>query len=95
MKLVTVLAAALLLAAPAKAEVQPASSLAGSCAACHGPDGEGSGAIPKIKDRPAEILLNLLVGFAEGREQSTIMGRLAKGYTPEQLRLLADHFGAK
>lgn len=95
MKLVTILAAALFLAAPAMAEVQPQTNLAGPCAACHGPDGEGSGGIPKIKDRPADILLDLLIGFRDGREQSTVMGRLAKGYTPEQLRLLADHFGAK
>lgn len=95
MKHLFALAILLVPAAVSAAEASSVSVLAGPCAACHGPDGEGSGAIPKIQGRPADVLLDQLVRFRDGKEESTVMGRLARGYSPEQLRQLADHFGAK
>ena len=69
--------------------------LAGPCVTCHGPDGAGAGGIPAIKGRPAPVLLDKLTAFKQGSEPSTIMGRLAKGYSDEQLERLARHFGAQ
>lgn len=72
-----------------------ANLLAGPCTSCHGPDGSGAGAIPPLKGRPASALLDQLKAFRTGTLPSTVMGRLAKGYSDEQLALLAAHFGDK
>lgn len=69
--------------------------LAGPCTSCHGPDGSGAGAIPALKGRPASALLDQLKAFRTGALPSTVMGRLAKGYSDEQLALLAAHFADK
>ena len=69
--------------------------LAATCSTCHGVDGTGSGNIPAIKDRPALVLENQLKGFKSGQIPSTVMGRLAKGFSDAELEALAKHFGAK
>lgn len=72
-----------------------ASILAGPCTSCHGAQGEGSGAIPTLHGRPAFALLEQLKAFRSEAVPSTVMGRLAKGYSDEQLALLAAYFGEK
>ncbi|AVM73498.1 c-type cytochrome [Magnetospirillum gryphiswaldense] len=71
------------------------SVLAAPCASCHGSDGSGAGAIPALKGRPASVLLDQLKAFRSGALPSTVMGRLAKGYSDDQLSQLAAHFGDK
>lgn len=84
----------LLAAAPSLA-AEPADVLAGACANCHGADGIGSGAIPALKGKPETILVEQLKGFKAGRLPNTVMGRLAKGYSDDQLAELARYFAAK
>lgn len=72
-----------------------ASVLAGPCTSCHGANGEGSGAIPTLHGRPAFALLEQLKAFRSDQVPSTVMNRLAKGYSDEQLALLAAYFGEK
>lgn len=91
-------AAALLTSPAAFAAEIPAKDvavLAGPCSGCHGADGQGAGAIPAIKGRPASLLLDQLKGFRDGTLSATVMGRLAKGYSDDQLNALAGHFGTK
>lgn len=67
--------------------------LAGSCANCHGTDGRSPGAIPSIAGLPFEYALEQLLAFkADEIAGTTIMGRIAKGYTDEELDALARHF---
>ena len=68
--------------------------LAGSCANCHGTDGRLSGAIPSIAGRPENVLRAQLKAFkAEAPPPgTTIMHRLVKGYSDEQIDALAKHF---
>ncbi|TAN58329.1 MAG: hypothetical protein EPN26_01640 [Rhodospirillales bacterium] len=68
--------------------------LAGPCITCHGPEGAGTGAIPALKGRPVTALLEQLKGFKQGTAPSTVMGRLAKGYSDDQLAHLARYFGS-
>lgn len=77
------------------AEPSPAAILAGPCTSCHGADDEGSGAIPTLHGRPAFALFEQLKAFRAGAVPSTVMGRLAKGYSDEQLAQLAAYFGEK
>lgn len=86
-------------AGSAAAQAQPdraARLWAASCAACHGTDGRGSGAIPPLAGRDAETLLNALLAFKGGqRPQATVMHQHAKGYSDEQLKRLAAFFAAQ
>jgi cytochrome c553 len=68
--------------------------LAGSCANCHGTDGRSPGAIPSIAGRPEAVLRAQLQAFkAETAPPgTTIMHRLIKGYSDQQLDALAAYF---
>lgn len=87
-------AGALTLAAPAGAQQMP-TALALTCATCHGTDGKSPGSIPTIAGRPAKDLRDALVGFKTGTRPATVMNRLAKGYTDQEIDALADYFSKR
>ena len=70
------------------------SVLAGSCANCHGVDGHSLTSIPTIAGRPESILLEQLKAFKSDTPptNTTIMDRLAKGFSDDELAALARHF---
>jgi sulfide dehydrogenase cytochrome subunit len=70
------------------------SILAGTCANCHGTDGRATGAIPSLAGRPASTLEALLRAYKSDSPPpgTTVMNRLAKGYSDEELAALARHF---
>ena len=79
-----------LLAAPS------ASMLADTCAGCHGTDGASMGpAIPNIAGVSAEYFNTVMKEYQEDDRASTIMGRIARGYTTEQIALMADLYAGK
>ncbi len=67
--------------------------LALSCASCHGTDGKSVSVIPTINGRSVEYIETALKGYKSGDRPSTVMARHAKGYTDEELRLIAEYFG--
>lgn len=70
--------------------------LAASCAICHGTDGNSPGAIPRIGSRPQAALARQLREFKSGEaEGATVMTRIAKGYSDEQLDALARYFSER
>ena len=66
--------------------------LSNSCAGCHGTDGNSPGAIPSIQGKSADFIATALTEFRDGKRPSTVMGRHAKGYSDEEIKLIADHF---
>ena len=85
-----------LAAAPVGAEeVSRGAILSGSCAGCHGTDGHSPGAIPSIAGKPAEHLERAMKQFRSGQRPSTVMGRQAKGYTDEEIKLIAEYFATR
>lgn len=83
-----------LMTAPVNADtaITRASMLANSCAACHGPDGRSPGSIPSIAGKSAEFIAEAMFAFRDGSKPATVMDRHAKGYSDEDIRLLADYF---
>lgn len=77
------------------AEISRAQMLAISCAGCHGPDGRSPGAIPSIAGRSAQDIERALLAFRSGERAATVMDRHAKGYSDEEIRLLAEFFAAQ
>jgi cytochrome subunit of sulfide dehydrogenase len=64
-----------------------------SCASCHGTDGKSAGVIPSFYGKSPEYLETALKDFKTGKRYSTVMGRHAKGYTDEEIHLIAQYFG--
>jgi cytochrome c553 len=80
----------------ARAEPSVAARLAATCAACHGTAGDTHGAtLPRLAGQPQQTLLATLKAFKTGQREATIMTQIAKGYTDEQLGLLAAYFAAQ
>lgn len=70
-------------------------ALAQPCAACHGPNGQSQGGVPSLAARPADAIYHELVSFKSGVRASTIMSRIARGYSDSELAALAAYFGRK
>ena len=92
-------AATLTAAAPALAQsaADPnlARNLAATCANCHGVNGNARGDMKPIAGMPADKLIAMLDDYKNGNQPATIMHQIAKGYTPEQIRLVAGYFAAQ
>lgn len=69
-----------------------ARDLAASCAACHGTNGNGTGGFPVLAGTDRAELTDKLLAFRNGGKSATVMHQHAKGYTPEEIELLADYF---
>lgn len=84
-------------AGPSAAEaVDEAAVLAAPCASCHGPDGRSPGSIPSIAGIPYRVLAAQLSAFkANEVPDTTIMNRLARGYSDAQLDLLARWYSER
>lgn len=91
---VGLMAAAIAVAAPAHAQgdATRARDLAATCANCHGTGGKAQGAVPAIAGQPKADLVQKMNDFRDGKRPATIMHQLAKGYTPEQVDLIAGWF---
>lgn len=63
-----------------------------NCFNCHGTEGRANSAIPSIAGRDKAFLEETLKAYKAGTKQATIMHQLAKGYTDEEIAVLADYF---
>ena len=79
-------------AAPVLAQTADVSILAATCSGCHGANADGSGGIPGLKGQQQAYLADQLKAFKGGSRPATVMNRLAKGYTDEEIAGLALHF---
>ena len=75
------------------AEGPTASMLANTCAGCHGTNGASVGpASPTIAAMEKESFVETMKAFQSGEMYSTIMGRIAKGYTEDEITAMAGYF---
>lgn len=86
--------AALIFATPAQAQDRGA-LLSNPCAGCHGPDGMSQSDIPNISGMDAAGIEMSLKAFKSEEIQGTIMSRIAKGYSDEDIALIAATMGKK
>ena len=93
--LAAVVAAVIALPAWAQAPGPVARDLAATCANCHGTGGRSTGAMPALAGQPKADIVQKMNEFREGTRPATIMHQLAKGYTPEQVDLIATWFAAQ
>ncbi len=72
-------------------------NLAATCANCHGTNGKaipGAG-MDALAGMEKEKLLQKLKDFKSGAKPATIMHQISKGYTDEQLDLIAAYYAAQ
>jgi sulfide dehydrogenase cytochrome subunit len=62
-----------------------------SCAACHGTDGVSPGVMPTLNGQSRAFINNRMIAFRSGKRLSTVMGRIAKGYSDEEIAAIAQH----
>ena len=77
----------------ANADTPSASMLANTCAGCHGTNGSSVGpASPTIAGISHDYFIETMEAYKKGERPSTIMTRIAKGYTDEEINLMAGFF---
>ena len=72
-----------------------ARNLAATCAVCHGTGGVSQGVVPSLAGAAKDDTANKLAEFKSGKRTGTIMPQLAKGFTDEQIDLVAGWFAAQ
>jgi sulfide dehydrogenase cytochrome subunit len=93
MKLKIVLCFFLLSAPPVFAQATDTPLLIGGCQGCHGVSGQGGHGIPSIKaNHSRDEFIALMRAFSANERPATVMGRISRGYSPEQIALLAAHY---
>ncbi|MBL8309639.1 MAG: c-type cytochrome [Burkholderiales bacterium] len=91
-------ALAVVAALSASAQAQPANAnlgrnLAAQCANCHGTNGRSVTSVPSLAGQDAKDIVARMKEFRDGKvPKATIMHQLAKGYTDEQVALMAEFF---
>ncbi|EIJ33856.1 c-type cytochrome [Thiothrix nivea] len=81
--------------APAAAPdvIRTPSMLANTCAGCHGTNGHSAGeTMPSLAGLDERYFVKTMQDFKSGARPSTIMGRLARGYSDREVKELADFF---
>ncbi len=82
-----------------QAQAQPdmtlARNLAATCANCHGTNGNARGDMKPLAGMPADKLTAMLADYRSGALPATIMHQIVKGYTEEQVKLIAAYFAAQ
>ncbi len=68
-------------------------ALAFTCAGCHGTDGSSVGpSSPSIAQMDPEVFIDAMQAYKADQRNSTIMNRIAKGYSDEQIKGMAWFF---
>lgn len=63
-----------------------------ACASCHGAQGEGAGAFPRLAGTGSAYLRAQLDAFASGARKNPIMQPIAQALSPEQRSQVAAHY---
>lgn len=65
-----------------------------TCNGCHGTDGVSKGAAPSLKGIPAAYIEKAMLDFKSGKRPATVMGRIAKGYSDQEIAAVGQYFGS-
>jgi len=81
--------------APAAPHPHLARNLAATCANCHGTNGNARGDMKPLAGVAADKIVAMMADYKAGNLPATIMHQISKGYTDEQIRLIAGYFAAQ
>jgi cytochrome subunit of sulfide dehydrogenase len=72
-----------------------ARNLAATCANCHGTNGQARGDMKPLAGVSSDKIIAMIADFKSGNQPATIMHQISKGYTDEQIKLVAAFFAAQ
>lgn len=76
-------------------EAQLGRNLAATCANCHGTNGYARGDLQPLAGASAADIVAKMADFKSGAKPATIMHQIAKGFTDDQVKLIAGYFAAQ
>ena len=88
-------AAAVVLASASAALAADAPPGAASCSGCHAASASVQTPVPPLNGRPATDTVSQMAEFKSGARKGTIMDRIAKGFTDEEIQAIAAWFAAQ
>jgi cytochrome c553 len=89
-----VLVLAIVAAAPAAAQTA-APPGAAACSGCHAPASRAGMAIPPLRGRAPDEIATAMRAFRTGERPATVMDRIAKGFSDDEVRTIAAWYGAQ
>jgi cytochrome subunit of sulfide dehydrogenase len=81
----------LALASPLAASDAPPGAL--SCSSCHPTSRSVDTTVLRLAGRNPADLVAAMEGFKSGQLPSTVMGRIAKGFSDDEIKAIADWYG--
>ena len=77
-------------------EPSQAAMLSNTCNGCHGTDGHSAGPnMPNLGGVPSNYIVEQMKNFKSGERKSSIMGRLAKAYSDDEIAAMASFFSTQ
>ena len=74
---------------PVQAEMASGAVLANTCFSCHGTDGKSAGDMPSLAGKSESFIAGQLKAFKSDSLEATIMNRIAKGFSDDEIAALA------
>lgn len=69
--------------------------IAANCANCHGTNGQSVGGMESLAGYDRAKFVQTMKAFQSGEKPATLMHQISKGYTDEQINLMADFFSSQ
>jgi cytochrome subunit of sulfide dehydrogenase len=69
--------------------------LGSSCSGCHTNSEKLATPIPRIRGLPEAFILEAMRAFRAGQRPATVMDRIAKGFTDDEIKQLAAYFSTR
>lgn len=66
--------------------------IASTCMSCHGPGGKSQGKIPSLTGLHKDHFVKVMTEFKTGTRASSVMKRLANGYTEAEIEAMGAYF---
>ena len=89
------MASAAFASGPAQAEMASGAVLTYTCFSCHGTDGKSAGDMPTIAGKSEDYITEKLKAFKSGELEATVMDRIVKGFTNDEIAALAKFFSGQ
>jgi cytochrome subunit of sulfide dehydrogenase len=90
-----VAAAALVFTIASAAGAADAPAGAASCSGCHPASRAADTIVPRLNGRKADEIVDAMQAFKSGQRPSTVMDRLAKGFSDDEIKAIAAWYGAQ
>ena len=68
---------------------------ASSCSGCHATSAAVNTPVPRIRGRKPDEIVAVIAAFRSGERPSTVMGRIAKGFSEDEIRAIAVWLAAQ